>query len=152
MTTSGSFELIRSGFIVTEGFGRMLVTTCDPSLSCRMSWLDSTTFEPLSELAVPGDSAQWGAFLLANGRVIGTNPTDFIDVENGEGIRIQASEMDGLWRGSTAISPDARVLISAGATTHVRGLRTGVVRELDNAGVPSVFTPVFIPKEAGEAP
>lgn len=147
---SGTYQWVREGAVIAEGFGRMLVADCTDQLDCGYRWLDASTFEPLVDLAVPDQLVPLIPLVLASGRVVSDGGSAFLDIETGETFEVLARETSGLLDGWAQISPDARFIASTSGGLVVRGIHSRVEQRLE-LDMPSQAIPVFIPKPAPEA-
>lgn len=153
MQPDGSYLRRSDGFLQAEGYGRMLVSTCDEVMMCSSKWIDSETLESLSNLYVPERPYYGSSFLLAQGRVIDDGSGDLFDIETGEHIPLRGREMEAFYDGRAAITPDARFIVSLfGSGRTAKSFETGISQDLPPLAVHSGARIVFVMKFDTDGP
>ena len=153
MQTDGTFLLRGDGFVQAEGYGRMLVSSCDVLMTCSSRWVDTETLETRPDLFVPVGRYYGSAFLMGQGRVIDGGQGALFDIETGEDLRLGGRELEGLYDGRSAVTPDARFIVSVhGSRQAVRSFATGRAQDLPPVVAHSGAKIVFVPKPATDSP
>ncbi|NNF53610.1 MAG: hypothetical protein HKN03_04115 [Acidimicrobiales bacterium] len=153
MQPDGSYLRRSDGFLQAEGYGRMLVSTCDEVMTCSSKWIDSESLDVLSNLYVPERPYYGSSFLLAQGRVIDDGSGDLFDIETGEHISLRGREMEAFYDGRAAITPDARFIVSLfGPGRTAKSFETGISQDLPPLVVHSGARIVFVAKFDTDSP